>query len=334
LQTATFDYELPQNAIAQRPVSPRDAARLLDCRTFEDRVFRDLPQMLDAGDLVVINTTRVRAARLRGHKVETGGAVEVLLLDEVDSGAWNILVRPARRIHAGTRLQLGPLEGTVLDEPLRGRTRLLLGGDHVEEEIAKTGELPLPPYIRTPPADPSEYQTVFADKVGSAAAPTAGLHFSTGLLASLTQHGIELATIDLEVGLDTFRPIVEETVEAHPMHSERFEVPDATVMAFNGARLRGAKIVAIGTTVVRALESAAAGGSLRSGTATTDLYIRPDYRFRAVDAMVTNFHSPRSTLVVLIAAFAGEQWRRTYEVALERGYRFLSFGDAMYVERQ
>jgi S-adenosylmethionine:tRNA ribosyltransferase-isomerase len=332
--TTDFDYELPPAAIAQRPTRPRDAARLLDCRNLEDRAFGDLPEMLDEGDLVVVNTTRVRAARLRGRKVETGGAVEILLLERSENDVWNALIRPARRIHAGTRLTLGSLDATVLDEPSKGRTRIRLEGEHVEAVISSIGEVPLPPYIKTPPEDPSDYQTVFADRVGSAAAPTAGLHFTKSVLAGLERRGIDIAEIDLHVGVDTFRPIDEEHVEDHPMHSERFEIAEDTVAAFEAARRRGGKVVAIGTTVVRALESAVGDGTLRAGSASTSLYIRPGYRFKAVDAMVTNFHVPRSTLLVLVAAFVGDEWRYIYETALERGYRFLSFGDAMYAQRQ
>jgi S-adenosylmethionine:tRNA ribosyltransferase-isomerase len=194
--------------------------------------------------------------------------------------------------------------------------------------------MPLPPYITAPLADPSEYQTVFAKELGSAAAPTAGLHFSTGVLAEFADRGVDVASIDLQVGVDTFRPIAEETIDAHRMHSERFVVPPETATAFEMTKRRGGKVVAIGTTVVRALESAVADGRLRPGPASTELFIRPGYRFGAVDAVVTNFHVPRSTLIVLVAALVGEmRWKHIYETALERGYRFLSFGDAMFAER-
>jgi S-adenosylmethionine:tRNA ribosyltransferase-isomerase len=329
LRTDDFDYQLPAAAIAQRPAVPRESARLLDCRGLEDRRFFELPRMLDEGDLVVLNTTKVRAARLRGTKQDTGGGVEVLLLGEGVRGEWEVLIRPSRRVRPGARLLFGPASATVLERPVSGRTTLRFDVD-VEALAAEIGEVPLPPYITAPLADPSEYQTVFAEALGSAAAPTAGLHFSGGVLSEFAERGVDVASIDLHVGVDTFRPIAEPTVEAHQMHSERFEIPVETAVAFEAARRRGGRIVAIGTTVVRALESAVSGGHLDPGTASTELFIRPGHRFEAVDAMVTNFHVPRSTLIVLVAAFVGDDWRRVYETALHRGYRFLSFGDAMF----
>lgn len=330
--TDDFDYDLPPFAIAQHPAVPRESARLLDCRTLIDRTFSDLPGMLTPGDLVVLNNTKVRAARLRGTKRDTGGAIEALLLGEDDAGRWEVLLRPARRIREGTRLRFGAMDAIVLGDPAAGRTMVRFDGD-VEQLARDVGEVPLPPYITAPLSDPTDYQTVFAERIGSAAAPTAGLHFSQEVLAGLTARGIETATIDLQVGMDTFRPISEPTIGAHEMHSERFDIPGATVGAFESARSRGGRIVAIGTTVVRALESAFDGSSLRAGRASTELFIRPGYRFGAVDAMVTNFHVPKSTLIVLVAAFIGERWREIYATALERGYRFLSFGDATYMER-
>jgi S-adenosylmethionine:tRNA ribosyltransferase-isomerase len=331
LFTDDFDYELPEYAIAQHPATPRESARLLDCRTLEDRRFSDLPEMLVPGDLVVVNNTRVRSARLRGSKEDTGGAVEVLLLAEHGDGGWEVLLRPARRIRKGTRLRFGRTAAVVAGDPVEGRAVLHFDGD-VEQLAREIGHVPLPPYITAQLSDPTEYQTVFAERVGSAAAPTAGLHFSRAVLDRLRERGIEVATLDLEVGVDTFRPISTETIEAHTMHSERFDIPPATAEAFDGARERGGRVVAIGTTVVRALESAFDGQGIAPGTASTELFIHPGYRFEAVDAIVTNYHVPRSTLIVLIAAFVGERWREIYETALSRGYRFLSFGDAMYAE--
>jgi len=331
LFTDDFDYELPEYAIAQHPATPRESARLLDCRTLEDRRFSDLPEMLVPGDLVVVNNTRVRSARLRGSKEDTGGAVGVLLLAENGDGGWEGLLRPARRIRKGTRLRFGRTAAVVAGDPVEGRAVLHFAGD-VEQLAREIGHVPLPPYITAQLSDPTEYQTVFAERVGSAAAPTAGLHFSRAVLDRLRERGIEVATLDLEVGVDTFRPISTETIEAHTMHSERFDIPPATAEAFDGARERGGRVVAIGTTVVRALESAFDGQGIAPGTASTELFIHPGYRFEAVDAIVTNYHVPRSTLIVLIAAFVGERWREIYETALSRGYRFLSFGDAMYAE--
>jgi len=333
MRTSEFDYVLPGGAIAQRPVAPRDAARLLDARDLTDRTFRDLPALLTSGDLVVVNNTRVRAARLHGRKEETGGAVEALILTRLDDGRWEALVRPARRLHAGTRLRFGELRGRILEDPVRGKVLLELEGDDIEAMIAVHGEVPFPPYITAGPSDPEEYQTVFADKVGSAAAPTAGLHFTAPVLAALADRGVDVATVDLQVGLDTFRPIDTEHVEHHEMHTEHFSIPVETATAVSGARRRGGRVVAIGTTVVRALEAASVGNEVHPGEDSTDLFIHPGYEFTVVDALVTNFHIPRSSLIVLVAAFVGNRWRNVYATALERGYRFLSFGDAMYAER-
>jgi S-adenosylmethionine:tRNA ribosyltransferase-isomerase len=336
MRTVDFFYDLPEGSIAQRPIEPRHAARLLDTRTMTDRVFSDLPTILAEGDLLVVNRTRVRAARLMGRKTETGGAVEALLLDRTENGRWEALVRPARRIRAGVSLAFPGISAVVVADPVDGRCIIELSpvtNRDIEDLIEEAGEVPLPPYIHTPLEDPGRYQTVFAGDIGSAAAPTAGLHFSEDLLAGLVQRGVEIAYVDLHVGLDTFRPISAELIEDHRMHSEWVTVPEATCAAIAAARNRKARVVAVGTTVVRSLESAAAGeGVIEPLRGPTDLFIRPGYRFRVVDAVITNFHVPGSTLVVLIAALLGARWRTTYETALERGYRFLSFGDAMYME--
>lgn len=333
METADFFYELPREAIAQRPVTPRHAARLLDTRDLTDGTFLDLPGLLDPGDLVVVNSTRVRAARLRGRKAETGGAVELLLLDDGGDGRWEALVRPARRIHAGTRLAFGSLEVTVETEPREGTAVVRFGdGVDVEAAVAAMGEVPLPPYITEGPVDPDDYQTIFAERVGSAAAPTAGLHISDAVLAEFERHGVGVATLDLSVGLDTFRPISEPRLEDHRMHRERYTIPEATAEKIGRTRSSGGRIVALGTTVVRAIESAVTDGQVVPGSAETDLFITPGHEF-FIDGLVTNFHVPGSTLIVMIAAFVGHRWRMIYETALERGYRFLSFGDAMYAER-
>ncbi len=335
VDTSLFDYELPEAAIAQTPTEPRDSARLLRCDPLEDRVFSDLPAMLRAGDLLVVNRTRVRSARLRGHKTETGGAVEVLLLRRVDEERWEGLIRPARRIREGTKLDLGSIVGEVLTDPVRGEVVVALSAPtaDVEDAIAVAGEVPLPPYIHERLRDPERYQTVFAKTIGSAAAPTAALHFTPSLLDRIEAAGIKIAEVDLEVGLDTFRPISAKSVGDHEMHTEKWEVPDEAAAAVAGARERGGRVVAVGTTVVRTLESAAVGnGLIASGGGRTDLFISPGYTMGVVDAVVTNFHAPRTTLVVMIAALLGERWRDLYAHALAGGYRFLSFGDAMLIE--
>ncbi len=337
VRTEDFRYVLPEAAIAQQPAEPRDAAALLDTRDLRDYHVRDLPGLLRAGDLVVVNRTRVRAARLRGRKAASGGALEALLLRHLDEGRWEALVRPARRLRRGAVLDFGPIEGEVYQEPVGGVAVLSLrvrdGGD-VETLLAEAGEVPLPPYIRRPLADSERYQTIFADRTGSAAAPTAGLHFTPRVVEGLEGAGVNLTKIDLHLGLDTFRPITSEALDHHQMHREWFQVDPAAASAIEACRRRGGRVIAVGTSVVRALESRGTPqGLVEPGDGTTDLFIRPGYRFVVVDGLVTNFHVPASTLVVLLAAFMGPAWRTAYAHALARGYRFLSFGDAMYAER-
>jgi S-adenosylmethionine:tRNA ribosyltransferase-isomerase len=333
--TADYHYDLPTGAIAQAAIEPRDSARLLVAATLDDRRFSDLPELLAPGDLLVVNRTRVRAARLRGAKAVGGGAVEVLLLRRRPDQIWEALIKPARRIRPGIGLDLGDLHATVLAGPEAGMVVLSLesdGGD-VEDAVAAAGTVPLPPYFHGVLDDPERYQTVFATTVGSAAAPTAGLHFTPRLLDRLAARGVERTEVDLEVGLDTFRPMTVESINEHTMHRERYEVPEAAVEAVAAARGRGGRVVAVGTTVVRTLETAGSrDGLILPGTGESDLFITPGYRFGVVDAVITNFHAPRSTLIVMVAAMLGEHWRTVYRHALAAGYRFLSFGDAMYIE--
>lgn len=349
MRMADFDYELPPEAIAQEPVEPRDASRLLvlhrDQGRLEHRIFRELPQYLRAGDVLVVNESRVRPARLVGEKEGTGGVVELLLLRPDPDGVWECLARPGRRLRPGVRVVFGGgrLRAEILVSPPGGpagvcRVRLEHQGslDQVLEEL---GRLPLPPYIHRELADPERYQTVYARETGSAAAPTAGLHFTPELLERVRALGVQVVPVVLHVGLDTFRPVTEEEAEAHPMHREYYAIPPETAQAVNGARAQGGRVVAVGTTSVRALESAAlraeeagTGQRIWAGSGWTDLYIYPGYRFRAVDALVTNFHLPRSTLLLLVSALAGrEAILEAYRVALAEGYRFYSFGDAMLI---
>ncbi len=337
MDTAEFFYDLPDEAIAQTPVEPRDAARLLDTRDMTDRVFSDLPSMLQPGDLVVVNHTKVRAARLRATKEATGGSVEILLLGHRPDGTWDSLIRPARRVRAGMSLRVdGGLTAQVVADPIQGRCVIDFGEvsrPDLEWHFESVGEVPLPPYIRTPLPDRGRYQTVFADTIGSAAAPTAGLHFTPQTLDDLTRQDIAVTSVELRVGLDTFRPITSDKIADHRMHSEYYSVPAAAGEAIKAARIRGGRVIAVGTTVVRTLESSATGeGLVAPGNGSTDLFIRPGYRFQVVDAMITNFHVPGSTLIVLIASALGDRWREVYDAALARGYRFLSFGDAMFAE--
>lgn len=336
-----YDYALPPAAIAQVPAEPRDAARLLDATasdgTVVHRVVRDLPALVGEGDVIVVNDSRVLPARLTLAKA-TGGRVEVLLLDALDgldgedgsdpsgSRCWTALVRPSRRVAPGTRLFAGDRPVAEVGDVLAGgrrRVHLLAGLDDLEGAAA----VALPPYVQRPLADPERYQTVYARRPGSVAAPTAGLHLTPAVLARCRAAGAAVHRVDLAVGLDTFRPITTERVEDHQMHSERYDVPAETMQACQRAR----RVIAVGTTTVRALESAAATGRLAG---RTSLFISGDYRFRMVDVLLTNFHMPRSSLLVLLAAFCGDRWRALYREALDGGYRFLSFGDAMVVARR
>jgi S-adenosylmethionine:tRNA ribosyltransferase-isomerase len=334
MRTSDFHYHLPESAIAQEAIEPRDSARLLDTRDLSDRRFSDLPAMLRSGDLLVVNRTRVRPARLTGAKDGSGGKVEALLLRPLGDGSWEALVRPARRIRAGTRLRFGGLLAVVAEGPSQGKVVLRSEGGSFEDAAETIGEVPLPPYFHGRLEDSERYQTVYGDRSGSAAAPTAGLHFTRPLLGELAASGIDVAAVELDIGLDTFQPIATPDLESHQIHTERFEVGAEVGAAVERTRRRGGRVVAVGTTVVRALESAAdAAGVVTPQTADTALFIAPGYRFRVVDLLVTNFHVPGSTLVVLVAAFMGPAWRAAYSTALARGYRFLSFGDAMLAER-
>lgn len=333
--TADFDYSLPEWAIAQTPVEPRDRARLLDTTTWQDHRFSDLPDLLRPGDLLVVNDTRVRAARLHGRKAGTGGAVEVLLMERHPDDTWEAMVRPARRLRRGSVFTAGAIEGELLTDPELGVAKVSLRADFdIEQAIEESGEVPLPPYITAELADRDRYQTVYSGTPGSSAAPTAGLHFTETLLDKVRERGVEIATIELRVGMGTFRPITTQRVEAHRMHREWVSVPSETASAVRAAHVRSRDVVAVGTTVVRALESAALGADLSHWEGHTDLYITPGFRFAVVDRLITNFHLPRSSLIVMVAAFMGPAWRDAYQTALRRGYRFLSFGDAMLADRQ
>ena len=330
--TAQFSYHLPVDAIAQQPLERRDASRLLDTDDLSDHTFSELPALLTPGDVVVVNRSRVRAARLTGTKVGGGGRVEALLLRPLTDEVWEAVVRPSRRVRPGTEFDFGAVHAKVQSGPVDGVVEVVLETDGaLEDAIAAAGTVPLPPYIREPLADPERYQTIFAKPVGSAAAPTAGLHFTPALVEELRARSIDVVEIELQVGLDTFRPISTNTIEEHRIHSESLAVSEEAAVAINHRR---GDVVAIGTTVVRALESrVVADGRIDPGSSDTRLYITPGYRFRAVDRLVTNFHLPATSLIVLVAAFMGARWQEAYETALDRGYRFASFGDAMIARR-
>ncbi|MFM7252845.1 MAG: tRNA preQ1(34) S-adenosylmethionine ribosyltransferase-isomerase QueA [Ilumatobacteraceae bacterium] len=329
-----FDYDLPAERIAQTPIEPRDAARLLVDRGSsapEHRHVRDLVDLLGDGDLLVVNETRVIPARLRLHR-SSGGAAEVLLLEPLDSErrSWEALVRPARKLKPGEVL----LAGTTVLVRIEGRTTTgdtmtvtLLGEGDPLDLLSAHGEMPLPPYIETRLDDAERYQTVYSSTPASAAAPTAGLHFTPSLLDALAGRGVATAAVELVVGLDTFKPVSAVDPREHAMHSERYHVPADTLAACREAR----RVVAVGTTSVRALESAVALGRLDG---RTQLFIHRPYQWTTVDLMMTNFHMPRTTLLLMIDAFVGERWRRLYGEAIDHEYRFLSFGDAMLLDRR
>lgn len=345
MRIAEFDYELPEELIAQHPVIPRDASRMLvlhrDSGAIEHRRFRDLPAYLRPDDLLVVNDTRVIPARLLGRKAGTGGQAEVLLLKTTGTDIWEALVRPGRRLRPGAIIAFGDdaLRAEILTElPTGGRIVRLLPGENaagrsVHDLLHAVGELPLPPYITNGPPPPereSAYQTVYARIDGSSAAPTAGLHFTETLFAELAAMGVRRAFVTLHVGLGTFKPVQTEDVEAHEMHEEFYSVPAETVDAIRATKAAGGRVVAIGTTSTRTLESAVVHGELRAAAGATRLFITPGYPFNVVDVQLTNFHMPRSTLLLLIAAFAGrEHVLRAYREAVKERYRFLSFGDAM-----
>ncbi|MBI4184136.1 MAG: tRNA preQ1(34) S-adenosylmethionine ribosyltransferase-isomerase QueA [Proteobacteria bacterium] len=341
MKTADFDFSLPSELIAQRPVSPRDGARLLDARNdFADRLVRDLPGLLRPGDLVVLNDTRVIPARLTGRR--RTARVEVTLHKEVGDGDWLAFARPARRLAPGDRIDFAPdFAAEVREKGADGEVRLVFDrrGGAFTAALRRHGTTPLPPYIRRPggadPADAESYQTVYARADGAVAAPTAGLHLTPRLLTALRGRGIEAAMLTLHVGAGTFLPVKVENVAEHRLHSERGTIPEATADAVNGARSRGGRVVAVGTTTLRLLETAAGpGGTVRPFVGETDLFITPGYAFRAVDLLLTNFHLPRSTLFMLVSAFAGvERMRVAYDLAIARRYRFYSYGDCTLLER-
>lgn len=344
MRTDDFDYELPSGLIAQHPAQPRDACRLLvldrASGQIDHEVFRTLPEFLRAGDLLVVNETRVLPARLRGVKQDTGGEVEVLLLRERTDDFWECLVRPGRRIKPGAHLSFadGAMTGHVVDVAADSGVRSIQfrvhDGTSMLDVVHRIGEMPLPPYITEPLADPDEYQTVFATDERSAAAPTAGLHFTPELLDACRAAGARIEAVELDVGLDTFRPVAEEDPRLHPMHSEHYRVSPAVARAIEETRAAGGRVIAVGTTAVRALESAAVPGTrgVEAREGTTSLFILPGDHFEVVDAMITNFHVPRSTLLMMVSAFAGRDLiMRAYAEAIEKRYRMLSFGDAMLI---
>ncbi|MBR5949108.1 MAG: tRNA preQ1(34) S-adenosylmethionine ribosyltransferase-isomerase QueA [Clostridia bacterium] len=338
MKTSDFYYELPPELIAQSPAEVRSASRLLvynrKTKTIEDRVFSDITDYLNPGDVLVRNTTRVIPARLYAHRSDTGGAMEFLLLKRLDERRWECLVKPGRRAKPARSFKINDeLSATVLEVCDDGNRIIRLDYEGIFEEVLeRAGEVPLPPYITERVADKERYQTVYAHENGSAAAPTAGLHFTEELLESIRKKGVEIADVLLHVGLGTFRPVSVENVEEHHMHSEYYECSEEAAEKINAARKNGGRIIVVGTTSCRTLESITDdGGIVHAGKGNTDIFITPGYRFKAVDALITNFHLPESTLLMLISAFSSrEEVMRVYEHAINERYRFFSFGDASF----
>ena len=340
MKTSDFNYELPPELIAQTPIPQRDASRLLvlDKETGATRHmhFFDLPTLLGPGDCLVLNDSRVLPARLLGHREPTGGAVEVLLLIDRGDKVWECLVRPGRKLKPGTRLSFGDgsLKAEVV-EVCEGGNRLVrfeYEGIFLET-LERLGKMPLPPYIKAELSDPERYQTVYSREVGSAAAPTAGLHFTRALLEQVQEMGVKVCYVTLHVGLGTFRPVKEEEITDHEMHSEYCMISAETAETINRTKREGGRVICVGTTSCRTIESwAAEDGTLKECAGWTNIFIYPGYRFKVMDALVTNFHLPESTLIMLVSALAGrEHVLSAYKEAVEQRYRFFSFGDAMFI---
>lgn len=334
MKTSDFDYHLPPEFIAQAPAEPRDSSRLMVLSrgdgSIAHRRFGELDGLLQNGDVMVFNDSRVLPARLMGRKTDTGGRVELLLLRRVEPGLWEALCRPSRSMREGTQFTFDGLNGGIV-ERRSGALRVIRFSD--ESALEQAGQVPLPPYIHQPLDDPERYQTVYSRVKGSAAAPTAGLHFTPELLDRLAGKGIAFVFVTLHVGLDTFAPVREDDPSEHAIHSEYGEIMPEAAKKLREAKAEGRRIIGVGTTTARLLEQAASNGAgAEPFSGWTDLLILPGHRFRALDGMITNFHLPRTTLIMLVSAFAGQKpILRAYHEAIERGYRFYSFGDAMLI---
>lgn len=338
MRTTDFDYHLPKERIAQRPAEPRDSSRLLvfnrDNDHVEHRIFHQLPDYLDSNDVLVLNETRVIPARLKARKIPGGGRAEILLLHRLGEMTWEVMVGGSG-LKPGRKVQILNGPQAEIREDLGGVRRVIVFSEAISPFLDRLGEMPLPPYIHTPLENHCEYQTIFARHPGSAAAPTAGLHFTPNTITAIEEKGVRIAKITLHVGLDTFVPVREGDPIKHPIHSEWCQVPLEVVQAIKAARETGGKVVAVGTTTVRALETAARATpqqAISPFEGPTSLYILPGFDFHVVDAMLTNFHLPRSTLLMMVSAFTNrEQILQLYKMAAIEGYRFYSFGDAMLI---
>jgi len=340
LKVSDFDFYLPEELIAQKPIEPRDASRLMvihrEDGRIEHRHFRDLVEILKPTDVLVINNTRVIPARLIGEKSGTKAKIEFLLLKRLENDVWEVLVKPGKRLKIGQTVEFGQgvLVGELLEVLPDGNRKVRFHYKGIFEEILdQLGEMPLPPYITAQLENSERYQTVYAKESGSAAAPTAGLHFTPELMAKLRDKGIEFVEILLHVGLGTFRPVKTENVADHVMHSEYYRITEEAARRINRAKSRGQRIIAVGTTVTRTLESAAGpDGLLTPQEGWTDIFIYPGYRFKLIDGLITNFHFPKSTLIMLVSAFAGRELiLKAYDIAVKERYRFFSFGDATLI---
>lgn len=335
-----YDYYLPEELIAQDPIPDRSSSRLmvLDRATGEisHRIFRDIKELLKSGDVLVINDTKVIPARLYGVTEKSGGKVEILLLKKLEDGAWEVLVKPGKRCREGAVLDFGDgkLRGIVREVKEDGNRIVKFEYEGIFEEILdELGQMPLPPYITHELKEKDRYQTVYAKYEGSAAAPTAGLHFTKELLEEIKEKGVEIVSVTLHVGLGTFRPVKCETVEEHHMHSEFYRIEPEAADAINRAKREGRRVICVGTTSCRTVEAASADGELKAGSGWTEIFIYPGYEFKTVDALITNFHLPQSTLLMLVSALAGrENILRAYKEAVDERYRFFSFGDAMFIK--
>lgn len=343
LKTEDFDYDLPHELIAQTPLKERDEARMLvlNAKTgeYKDDYFYDIIDYLNPGDAVVMNDSRVMPARIYGVKPDTGGHLEVLLLNNTEGDNWETLVKPARRAKVGTKIVFGngELTAMVTKELEHGGRMIKFEYDGIFMEILdKLGEMPLPPYIKEKLDDPEMYQTVYSKEIGSAAAPTAGFHWTKELLKKVEEKGVKLVYLTLHVGLGTFRPVNEENIDDHKMHSEFYSMSQEAADTLNEVRKNGGRIVATGTTSIRTLETIGTkfNGELKADSGWTDIFIKPGYKWQVVDAFITNFHLPKSTLVMLVAAFTGrENILNAYKHAVQEKYRFFSFGDAMFIHK-
>lgn len=341
MKVTDFDFDLPEEYIAQHPMKDRDHSRLmvLDRKNgqLEHKIFKDIVDYLEAGDCLVLNNTKVIPARLMGYKQDTFGKMELLLLKRIDDKRWETLVKPGKRAKIGAKFVFGngELIGTIIDIIEEGTRIVEFEYEGIFEEVLdKLGEMPLPPYITEKLEEQDRYQTVYSKELGSAAAPTAGLHFTEDLLKEIREKGVKLAFVTLHVGLGTFRPVKVDTIEEHHMHSEFYIMDKQAADTINETKERGKRVFAVGTTSCRTLESIADDkGNVRECSGWTDIFIYPGYKFKVLDALITNFHLPQSTLIMLVSALAGkEHVMNAYKVAVEENYRFFSFGDAMFIK--